>query len=123
MPTKKTYPCYRCSGEGVIHAFGHVLGGVCFHCGGSGVQKNKPSMTRKWVVLDSDGNHVYNVTGRTAGEALRSGLKTFARAEEMSETRPGSAEFVASHNMSSPTAVPYSEYWTRDHLDRIEGRS
>lgn len=30
------YTCRRCGGNGVIPHFGHVDGGVCFECGGSG---------------------------------------------------------------------------------------
>lgn len=29
-------PCYKCDGAGRIDAFSHVLGGVCFACGGTG---------------------------------------------------------------------------------------
>lgn len=44
------YPCQRCEGKGEIPAFGHVLGGVCFKCKGSGKQYYKPSQSVQWVV-------------------------------------------------------------------------
>lgn len=31
-------PCTRCNGSGYIKAYSHVMGGVCFKCGGSGKQ-------------------------------------------------------------------------------------
>lgn len=39
----KTYPCTRCEGKGEIPHYSNVLGGVCFKCGGSGTQEEKPS--------------------------------------------------------------------------------
>lgn len=50
--TAATYPCTRCDGKGWIPGYGHVLGGVCFKCGGTGWQKRKPAApTRRWTVL------------------------------------------------------------------------
>lgn len=37
------YPCSRCSGSGKLAGFSHVVGGVCFKCGGSGKQRAKPA--------------------------------------------------------------------------------
>lgn len=36
-PSKGDCGCHRCGGKGVIQAFMHVQGGVCFRCNGSGV--------------------------------------------------------------------------------------
>lgn len=32
--------CYKCNGKGRINAFGHISGGKCFACGGSGVRRS-----------------------------------------------------------------------------------
>lgn len=37
--TEKTENCSRCEGKGHIAFYGHVLGGICFKCSGSGQQK------------------------------------------------------------------------------------
>lgn len=112
------YPCYRCSGEGVIRAFGHVLGGICFKCHGTGTQKDKPIKSIMWAVLDTNGNHVYNVRAKTLLSAIKSALQIFARAQI--QRTPGAIEFVATHDMSSPTAVPYKDYWTEERLEEVQ---
>lgn len=37
----KMEQCERCNGKGHIKAYGHVMDGVCFKCGGSGKQEAK----------------------------------------------------------------------------------
>ena len=36
----KPKPCLRCSGKGSLSCFGHVSGGVCFACNGTGNKHN-----------------------------------------------------------------------------------
>lgn len=108
---EKSYPCYRCSGEGMIRAFGHVLGGACFKCHGSGKQASKPNHAVKWTVLDASGKDVYNVTAKTDHEAVKKALIIFARS---------STDFVASHDMSAPVAVLSEEYWTPERIEEAQ---
>lgn len=56
------YECPKCSnGKGIINAFSHVLGGVCFKCKGTGFieQKNKPTISKQYSFsfLWTDPNH------------------------------------------------------------------
>lgn len=46
--------CPRCGGEGEIHAYWHVEGGVCFRCGGSGVDPSAPESVDPGVPAPSD---------------------------------------------------------------------
>lgn len=78
-------PCTKCSGDGDIRAFRHVMGGVCFSCGGKGykmVSKSyKPSILFHIEVtcVSSDGCSLepgqrgvaYNINARSPAEALR----------------------------------------------------
>jgi RecJ-like exonuclease len=47
--------CPRCNGKGTIKAYGHVLGGVCFMCGGSGKVEgsDKPKKASKWASINA----------------------------------------------------------------------
>jgi hypothetical protein len=38
---EKGEPCWKCSGTGRIRGFSHVMGGVCFRCGGVGTPLSK----------------------------------------------------------------------------------
>ena len=44
--------CMKCSGTGYIRAFNHVMGGVCFSCGGKGykMMKSIPKPTKSYYV-------------------------------------------------------------------------
>lgn len=81
----QTFPCTRCDGSGRIRAFGHVLGGVCFKCNGSGKQARKPSKPSQLFPLSAIDRetgvrgHVYNVRARTPAEALRKAKAMAAR--------------------------------------------
>ena len=112
MATKK-YPCYRCSGKGHIAAFGHVLGGVCFKCGGSGKQSAKPSKSITWSVLDANGLCFYNVKAPTAVQAVQKALVMFTKASD---------EFRVEHDLTSVVAVPYEEYWTPERIEELGDR-
>ena len=118
VPVEKSYPCYRCDGEGRIRAFGHVLGGVCFKCGGSGRQKSKPSVGHDFVVVGHDpstGEEVecYNERAKTAGEALKKAQGRIVNA---------SADFRAEHDLSRGFAVPRDEWWTDERRAKAEVR-
>lgn len=97
----RTWPCSRCDGKGEIRAFGHVLGGVCFKCGGCGKQASKPSLSVMWVVLDSNGQQTYNIRAKTSSQAIAKALVTFQGA---------SAEWRGAHDMSNPSAVTPEEW-------------
>lgn len=101
---KKDYPCYRCNGEGTIRAFANVLGGVCFKCGGSGRQRNKPSVGVKWGILSNVNGkirHAYWIKAKDQETALRIARNTIAKA---------SPDFKARHNnLVDATAVPENE--------------
>lgn len=47
---KYTYP--KCDGNKVIRGFSHILGGVCFHCGGAGfiMQKHAPTKSLEFEI-------------------------------------------------------------------------
>lgn len=48
---RNTYECPRChGGKGVISAFKHVQGGVCFKCGGKGFVVGKPSAPQQCFI-------------------------------------------------------------------------
>ena len=81
-PSKsKTWPCSRCEGKGKIAAFGHVIGGVCFKCGGSGTQASRPLKTQSWAVhlpkivehptVFSGPDFVYRESGATQAVAMQ----------------------------------------------------
>lgn len=38
---EKGDPCWKCSGTGYVRGFSHVMGGVCFRCGGVGTPLSK----------------------------------------------------------------------------------
>lgn len=49
--SQPTYECPRChGGKGIISAFSHVKGGVCFKCSGKGYIQGKPSAPTQWFV-------------------------------------------------------------------------
>jgi hypothetical protein len=68
-------------------------------------------------VLDSNGQDVYNVQAKTQQEAIRIALTTFAKA--LKSRNSGALEFVSEHDMSVPTAVLYSEYWTPERIEKV----
>ncbi len=86
MSANDGYPCTRCQGKGRIPHYANVLGGVCFKCGGSGLQKNKPAMpSRRWsvnAVRTTDRNDcvVFHVRARTEKEAIRKARDKLVRA-------------------------------------------
>ncbi len=44
----ETAQCPRCSGRGIIDAFGHVADGICFCCNGSGsIETDKEALIAK----------------------------------------------------------------------------
>lgn len=112
-----TYPCERCGGTGTIRGFSHVLGGVCFKCGGSGrLPGQAPRRSEKWAVhlpaivpAPSNGEtHVYIRQGRTPAEAIRAAARVFARAPKIQ----------AEYTMEGAWTEPYAEYerrWNAEH--------
>lgn len=83
--TDKLYPCSRCDGEGRVKSFSHVLGGVCFKCGGSGKQKTKPRESVKWAVFGhcrktGRAGIVYNVGAPNHDAAVKKARAKYERA-------------------------------------------
>lgn len=111
----KTYPCSRCEGAGRIRAFSHVVGGVCFRCGGTGKQKSKPATSTTWAILGRDPQtgevrHIYNIRAKTPSVALKKAAVTFAGA---------SAQYRAENSMDGAVAIPSDEYWTPERLEKL----
>ena len=42
-------PCGRCNGVGRLNAYGHVMNGVCFGCGGSGTKATRNGLAARKV--------------------------------------------------------------------------
>lgn len=40
IASRRNFPCPRCNGEGKMIAYRHVAGGVCFRCGGDGIDQD-----------------------------------------------------------------------------------
>lgn len=99
----QTYACTRCDGKGRINGFGHVLGGVCFKCKGSGRQRTRPSgpsTTWRVMVIDRESASavgIYNIKARTATDAVRKARRHYERA---------SAEFRTRYDMDAAYAMP-----------------
>lgn len=88
MLTSNTLKCGRCLGTGCLSFHSNVLGGVCFRCNGTGIQKTKPRKpTPKWAVF---GLHkatgqllrLYNVTASTKAKAIETARATYASASK-----------------------------------------
>ena len=68
--------CPRCTGgKGVISAFKHVKGGVCFQCNGLGyvMRKTKPIKMHWyncWTVIDGEGAFRYSLKAPSETQAL-----------------------------------------------------
>ena len=103
MATVTLYPCLRCNGNGRISVYSNVLGGVCFKCAGTGKQKGKPSAPAlQWAVFFLEvatgaPGHAYNVTGKTAAEAIRKARATLGRAPEAFRLRFDPEQAAAFH--------------------------
>lgn len=86
--SKTTYPCSRCDGRGRINGFSHVIGGVCFKCGGSGTQEGKPAKKgikyAVFLIERSTGKpvHIYNEIATSAEQAIKKASVTAQRASE-----------------------------------------
>jgi len=84
----RTMPCPRCAGKGQIPGYGHVLGGVCFKCGGSGKVPFRAVSTKpKWAVsavLRETGERVspvFHVRASNEEQALKEALRILSRGE------------------------------------------
>jgi len=114
-PENKTYPCSRCEGARYIRGFSHVVGGVCFRCGGTGKQKSKPATSTLWAILGRDPltgeeKHAYNISAKTPSVALKKASVVFAGA---------SAQFREENSLDGAVAVPSDEYWTPERLEKL----
>lgn len=49
-PSPQETTCGRCSGKGIIEAFRHVVGGICFRCWGCGVDPRTAKQLQAWLV-------------------------------------------------------------------------
>lgn len=110
MTSTKTYPCSRCDGKGDIRAYGHVMGGVCFKCSGSGQQSSKPRTSIRWTVLSTnptsgDRGDCYNIQAQTPVKAIARARVLYMRASD---------DFRAKHNLDDAIAVPADEYWSQN---------
>lgn len=82
---KKDYACSRCAGAGRLAQYANVMGGVCFQCAGSGVQRSAPVERPAWGVF---GQHrttgqwlrLYNVRARTVTGAIERAREIYSRA-------------------------------------------
>lgn len=103
MPATAVYPCLRCCGNGRISVYSNVLRGVCFKCGGSGLQARKPSPpTIQWAVFFLDIStgkpaHAYNQTGKTEKAAIEKARATYAKASEAFRQRFDPEQATACH--------------------------
>ena len=93
-------------GKGKIPAYSHVLGGVCFKCGGSGKQDTKPAKASvKYLVLGitRNGPKSWGVIGaKSAQEAIKSARKIHAW--------KGTEEFRRSLSLDRAVALPIQDY-------------
>jgi hypothetical protein len=103
----KLYPCSRCDGTGIVNWARHYANGVCFQCKGTKTQVSKPSVSVKWVILNAEGAHVYNINAPTQAKAIKKARETLAKASDA---------FAALHNPETLCAVPYAEYWTPERI-------
>lgn len=74
------YECSRCSGNGKICFYNHVMAGVCFQCGGSGLQKTKPIVSKKFTVVavmveTNEIGVVYNLNAKNENDAVCKAIK------------------------------------------------
>lgn len=101
-----TYQCSRCGGSGRLSVFGHVLGGTCFKCNGTGKQRHKPAQpAAKWAVFGLEREtgrflRLYNVNARTAEQAIEKAHCTFAGASTL---------FKDSYTLDGARAVRWSD--------------
>lgn len=78
--------CPRCTnGKGRIHAFSHVLGGVCFKCSGTGYVERKTAPKaqfwfRCWSVIDGEGGFYWSIKAPTEKQALTKARKFIEKA-------------------------------------------
>jgi hypothetical protein len=98
--TQKTFPCNRCSGTGEIRAFGHVMGGVCFKCGGKGTQTSRPAKPQPkfgvTAILKDTGQRisVFFLTAPNAEKALIRARVQLARSAYLPESAEVTSENV-----------------------------
>lgn len=77
MQATATYKCSRCQGRGRLTAFSHVIGGVCFKCGGTGAQATKPTealpLFAVMFVSRATGaaERIYSLRAQTSALAMR----------------------------------------------------
>lgn len=94
-PRKVGYPraCNRCSGQGRISGYAHVLGGICFRCNGFGGDP-KPAMEWTYPADWSDEAIAEHVAKREAQAVTR---KAAAAERKQAKADAAKAEFVAAH--------------------------
>ena len=101
-----TFKCTRCNGKGHLPIFSHVLGGVCFKCGGTGKQASKPGKPSvKWAVfgtnrMTGERARLYNVKAKNEKAAIEKARAIYARA---------STEFKDMYSLEDAIAVRADE--------------
>jgi hypothetical protein len=117
-PKMEEYPCSRCGGTGRLSGYGHVWGGVCFKCHGTGTQTAKPSTkAAKWAVhfpktverstaIDQGDDFVYIVSAKSPDQAVLKATTTFLGARIRHEFTERGA-----------WAEPYEEYMARFYAE------
>jgi hypothetical protein len=117
-PKMEEYPCSRCGGTGRLSGYGHVWGGVCFKCHGTGTQTAKPSTkAAKWAVhfpktvelptsIDQGDDFVYIVSAKSPDQAVLKATTTFLGSRIRHEFTERGA-----------WAEPYEEYMARFYAE------
>lgn len=117
-PKMEEYPCSRCGGTGRLSGYGHVWGGVCFKCHGTGTQTAKPSTkAAKWAVhfpktverptaIDQGDDFVYIVSAKSPDQAVLKTTTTFLGSRIRHEFTERGA-----------WAEPYEEYMARFYAE------
>lgn len=110
MQETATYKCSRCRGNGRLNAFSHVIGGVCFKCGGTGTQATKPTESLPLFAVmfvnraTGAATRIYNLRARTSALAMKVAAARYEQA---------STAFRDEYSMAGAVAV------RADELDEV----
>lgn len=72
-----TESCLKCGGSGYIHCYGHIQGGICFECGGSGTN----TYTEKKMLPEYEAKLI----ARRAARAEKKKQEMMAKADEANQ--------------------------------------
>jgi hypothetical protein len=107
METKTNTTCSRCSGNGLIPCFSHVMGGVCFRCWGSGRDPQELHELEAWLVRARDEYRALRAAGKEGSafgrQLVAQGKANAAKVAEMSADR--AAYQSAARAMYRPVGV------------------